>query len=252
MDALVLLRHTLFGLCFVATGAEALVAWRRGVRLYPGAELRADLATAAAGFLAVAVHRGACYALYAFVYANFGFDGIRSLPPAFAVLASFVLFDFLYYVDHRSTHTFRLLWVSHRVHHQTRCFHLLTGLRMSVVGPLLAFPFRLPLAVVGVPPALFASIDALHSLSTFFLHARLVGELGPIGWVMNTPAHHRVHHSAEERHFGRNYGGVLIVWDRLFGTYAAPEAVHEFGDGETREPLGPFRAHLTALRGSKL
>jgi sterol desaturase/sphingolipid hydroxylase (fatty acid hydroxylase superfamily) len=68
--------------------------------------------------------------------------------------------------------------------------------------------------------------------------------------VFNTPAHHRVHHSAAERHFGRNFGGVLIVWDRLFGTYAAPEPVHEFGDGETKEPLGPWRAHLMALRRS--
>jgi sterol desaturase/sphingolipid hydroxylase (fatty acid hydroxylase superfamily) len=251
MDPLVLLRHTLFGLCFVATGAEALVAWRRGVRLYPAPELRADLATAAAGFLAVALHRGACYALYTFVHATYGFGGWAMLPPLLAALLAFVAFDFLYYVDHRSTHTFRLLWASHRVHHQTRCFHLLTGLRMSVVGPLFAFPFRLPLAVLGVPPELFASIDALHSLSTFFLHARLVGDLGPVGWVFNTPAHHRVHHSAAERHFGRNYGGVLILWDRLFGTYASPEAVREFGDGETREPLGPWSAHVTALRGSK-
>jgi sterol desaturase/sphingolipid hydroxylase (fatty acid hydroxylase superfamily) len=251
VDSLVLFRHALFGLCFVATGAEAFVAWRRGVRLHSPAELRADLATAAAGFAAVALHRGACYALYVFVYANFGLSGWSALSPLVAALVAFVLFDFSYYVDHRATHTFRLLWVSHRVHHQTRCFHLLTGLRMSVVGPLLAFPFRLPLAVLGVPPALFASIDALHSLSTFFLHARLVGELGPVGWVFNTPAHHRVHHSADERHFGRNYGGILIVWDRLFGTYAAPETVREFGDGETREPLGPWRAHITALRGSK-
>jgi alkylglycerol monooxygenase len=174
-----------------------------------------------------------------------------ALHPLLAALLAFVLYDFVYYVDHRSTHTFRLLWASHRVHHQTRDFHLLTGLRMSVVGPLLAFPFRLPLAVLGVPPALFASIDALHALSTFFLHARLVRELGPVGWVFNTPAHHRVHHSAAERHFGRNFGGVLIVWDRLFGTYAAPEAVHEFGDGEAREPLGPWRAHLEALKGLK-
>jgi sterol desaturase/sphingolipid hydroxylase (fatty acid hydroxylase superfamily) len=250
MEPLVVLRHVLFGLCFAATGAEAWIAWRRGVRLHAPGELKADLTTAAAGFAAVALYRGGCFALYVWVYSMFGADAWAGFHPLAAALFAFVLYDFVYYVDHRSTHGVRLLWASHQIHHQTKSFHLLTGLRMSVVGPLLAFPFRLPLAVVGVPPELFAAIDALHALATFFLHARMVRDLGPVGWVFNTPAHHRVHHSAAERHFGRNYGGVLIVWDRLFGTYAAPEPVQTFGDGTTEEPLGPWRAHLTAFRRS--
>ena len=247
MTALELFRHTLFGVCFVATGAEGLVARRKGVTLRFPAEFRADLATAGAAFSAVALYRGACFAAYVAVHARFGLE-LPALHPVVLGLLAFVAYDFLYYVDHRSTHTFGLLWASHRVHHQTRAFHLMTGLRMSVVGPLLAFPFRLPLAVLGVPPALFAAIDALHALSTFFLHARFVGALGRAGLVFNTPAHHRVHHSAQERHFGCNYGGVLIVWDRCFGTYREPEPVTEFGDGTTSEPLGPWRAHVATVR----
>jgi sterol desaturase/sphingolipid hydroxylase (fatty acid hydroxylase superfamily) len=237
----------LFGLCLLCTGIEILHARRHHPEVLSAAELGADLRCALAGFGVVALHRGGFLALYALVHARLGLSW-RDVDPAIFWLVAFVAYDFIYYVDHLATHTFPFLWASHQVHHQTRAFHLLTGLRMSVVGPLLAYPFRLPLALLGVPPLVYASVDLTHALLTYFLHARFVPSLGPIGWVFNTPAHHRVHHSAMPEHFGCNYGGVLIVWDRLLGTYAPPQAVTHFGDGETIANLGPLKAHLESYR----
>lgn len=119
---------------------------------------------------------------------------------------------------------------------------------MSAVGPLLGYPFRLPLAVLGVHPLLYVSVDVVHALCTYFLHARFVPDLGRVDWVFNTPAHHRLHHSTREAHFGKNYGGVLLVWDRLFGSYAPPAPVQTFGESEDTEPLGPVRAHVEPIR----
>src|ERR1041385_7904796 len=235
--------RVLFGLCVLATAAEGAVALTGRQRIYRARELRADLAVAALGFGTLAVHRGAFLVLYALVYSNCTL--FRSVSTGVLPwLVAFVAYDFIYYVDHRSTHTFSWLWASHRIHHQTRAFHLLTGLRMSAVGPLLGYPFRLPLAFLGVPPVLYVSVDVVHALCTYFLHARFVPDLGRVDIVFNTPAHHRVHHSTREAHFGKNYGGVLLLWDRLFGTYCPPEPVLEFGDAETKEPLGAFRAHV--------
>ena len=237
----------LFGLCMAATVAEALFAWRSRRSIYRRDELRADILCAVVGFGVLALHRGAFLSLYAAVHARFGTRAFAG-GGVLAYLVAFAVYDFIYYVDHRSTHTFAPLWVSHRVHHQTRAFHLLTGLRMSAVGPLLGYPFRLPLAVLGVSPAVYIAVDVAHALFTYFLHARFVGTLGPVGWVFNTPAHHRLHHSTASAHFGRNYGGVLLLWDRLFGTYHVPEPITAFGDGETVRPLGPIAAHVEPLR----
>jgi sterol desaturase/sphingolipid hydroxylase (fatty acid hydroxylase superfamily) len=237
----------LFGLAVASTVLEVAYGVARRPGVHSRRELSADLRCALAGFGVLALHRAAFLAVYASVYGTIGlaWDHVH---PAWAWTVAFLAYDFVYYLDHLATHTFPFLWVSHRVHHQTRAFHLLTGLRMSIVGPLLGYPFRLPLALLGVPPVLYASVDLTHALFTYFLHARFVPPLGPVGWVFNTPAHHRVHHSALPRHFGCNYGGVLIVWDRWLGTYAPPERISQFGDGETTESLGPVRAHLDSLR----
>jgi sterol desaturase/sphingolipid hydroxylase (fatty acid hydroxylase superfamily) len=242
MDAVL---AVLFGLAVFATLAENLSAFSRGARLFSAGELWADLRCAAAGFAVVALHRGSFFCLYSAVHARAG--GFSVALGAASLALVFVVYDLVYYVDHRACHRASFLWASHRIHHETRSFHLLTGLRMSMVGPLLAYGFRLPLAVLGVPPAIYFAVDAVHALLTYFTHARFFPDLR-LGWLVNTPAHHRLHHSVEPRHFGKNYGGVFLIWDRLLGTYAPPEPVFEFGDGETREPLGPLRAHRRMLR----
>ncbi len=221
------------------TAAENLSAWGSRRQLFTWSELWADLRCAAAGFGVVALHRGLFLGVYSAVHAHaacFAPRGARAWRSRSSLTTSST-----------ASITARVIACpgsGRRAGSTTRRarFHLLTGLRMSMVGPLLAYGFRVPLAVLGVPPATYFAVDALHALLTYFTHARFVPDL-ELGWLLNTPAHHRLHHSVDPRHFGKNYGGVSLLWDRLFGTYAAPEPVLEFGDGETREPLGPLHAH---------
>jgi sterol desaturase/sphingolipid hydroxylase (fatty acid hydroxylase superfamily) len=236
----------LFALAVICTALEALLARRRGFVLYRPRELLCDLGCALAGFSVLALHRGLFLALYVALHRAAG-AGCLVVDGAAGFALAFLLYDLVYYVDHRSTHTFGWLWASHRVHHETQAFHLLTGLRMSMVGPLLGYPFRLPLALLGVPPAVYFAVDTLHALCTYFTHARFAGDLR-VGFLLNTPAHHRLHHSSAPEHFGKNYGGVLLIWDRLLGTYQPPSLVTSFGDGETPVALGPVASHRRMLR----
>jgi sterol desaturase/sphingolipid hydroxylase (fatty acid hydroxylase superfamily) len=136
-----------------------------------------------------------------------------------AWVAALVGVDVAYYWYHRSHHEVRVLWASHVAHHSSREYNLAVALRQ----PWLVFttlPFLAPLAVLGVRPELIAVSWALNLLYQFWIHTRLIGRLPQ--WfeaVLNTPSHHRVHHGKNPQYLDRNYAGVLIVWDRWFGTF---------------------------------
>ena len=133
----------------------------------------------------------------------------------------FVLDDLAYYWFHRSAHRVRWFWASHVVHHSSQHYNLSTALRQTWTGFFsLSFLFRLPLFLLGFAPAMVFFVAGLNLVYQFWIHTEVIGRLPrPIEAVMNTPSHHRVHHAANPRYLDRNYAGVFIVWDRLFGTY---------------------------------
>ena len=131
----------------------------------------------------------------------------------------FLLVDFLYYWDHRFHHRVRFGWASHVVHHSSEHFNLSTALRQTWT-PLTSYAFFLPAPILGFPPAAILTVYALILLYQFWIHTERIGRLPR--WfelVFNTPSHHRVHHGADNEYLDRNYAGVLIVWDRLFGSF---------------------------------
>lgn len=136
-------------------------------------------------------------------------------------LALFLGVEFCYYWFHRASHRIRWLWATHAVHHSATRFNLSAAVRLGWTGQLTgAFVFFLPLAWIGFPPLAIAGMIFVGLVYQFFLHTSLPVSLGPLEWVLNTPAHHRVHHASNEACLDRNYGSVLIVFDRLFGTFA--------------------------------
>jgi sterol desaturase/sphingolipid hydroxylase (fatty acid hydroxylase superfamily) len=138
-------------------------------------------------------------------------------PWAWALL--FVADDLAFYLYHRYSHEIRLLWASHVVHHSSEHYNLSTALRQPWV-PMTALPFWLPLALAGFPPWMIVLAQSWSLIYQFGLHTERVGRLWrPLEAVLNTPSHHRVHHGANALYLDRNYGGILIVWDRLFGTF---------------------------------
>jgi sterol desaturase/sphingolipid hydroxylase (fatty acid hydroxylase superfamily) len=147
-----------------------------------------------------------------------------TLPASWWVLAAcFVLDDLLFYVFHRSAHRVRWFWASHVVHHSSQHYNLSTALRQTWTGPLsLSFAFRLPLVLLGFPPAMVFFCAGLNFVYQLWIHTEAIRRLpGWIEAVMNTPSHHRVHHATNPGYVDRNYGGVFIIWDRLFGSFVA-------------------------------
>ncbi len=134
-------------------------------------------------------------------------------------LLALVFYDFCYYWLHRMGHESAVLWAAHVVHHQSQHYNLSTALRQTSSGALFGWLFYLPMAVAGVPPLVFGVVALVDLLYQFWVHTEQVGKLGWFDRWFCSPSNHRVHHAVNDSYLDRNYGGVLIVWDRLFGTF---------------------------------
>lgn len=127
--------------------------------------------------------------------------------------------DLAYYWFHRVSHESRFFWASHVVHHSSQHYNLSTALRQTWV-PMTYFPFWLPLALVGFPPWMILLAQSWSLIYQFWIHTERIHRLPRVlERVLNTPSHHRVHHGSNHQYLDKNYGGILIIWDRLFGTY---------------------------------
>jgi alkylglycerol monooxygenase len=152
-------------------------------------------------------------------------------------LGALVAYDFFYYWNHRIDHEVGLFWAAHVVHHQSEAFNLSTALRQPSSGVLLGWIFYLPMAVAGVPPVVFVGVGLIDLLYQFWIHTELIGKLGWFDRVFASPSNHRVHHGVNEQYLDRNYGGILIIWDRLFGTFEEEVEPPVYG---VRGGLGTF------------
>jgi sterol desaturase/sphingolipid hydroxylase (fatty acid hydroxylase superfamily) len=149
--------------------------------------------------------------------------------------------DLCYYLFHRAHHEVRLFWAAHVNHHSSRHYNLSTALRQSWTTPLTGPWFWLPLALVGFRPEQILLAQAISLIYQFWLHTEHIGRLGPLEWIFNTPSHHRVHHGRNVVYLDRNYGGILIVWDRLFGTFEPERAPVDYGLTKNLDTHNPIR-----------
>ncbi|MET7424659.1 sterol desaturase family protein [Dactylosporangium sp. NPDC005555] len=149
--------------------------------------------------------------------------------------------DFAYYWFHRLHHEVRVFWAGHVVHHSSVFFNLSTALRQSWT-PMTATPFWLFLPLLGIPPWMVFLQQSISLAYQFFLHSERVGRLwGPVEWFFNTPSHHRVHHGANAEYLDRNYGGILIIWDRMFGSFEPERARVVYGLTKNIGTYNPLR-----------
>ena len=157
--------------------------------------------------------------------------------------------DFTYYWEHRFAHQVRLLWTQHAVHHSSREMNILVGIRFGPFESFASALFHFPLVLLGFPPALvfFGIIVVLAYQS--WIHTELIGKLGPLEGVLNTPANHRVHHGCDEKYIDKNYGGILIIWDRLFGTYQAEEETPNYGLKRDYDSVNPLSVWISEWPG---
>lgn len=133
-------------------------------------------------------------------------------------LIAFVLYDFCYYWNHRLGHEMNILWAAHVVHHSSEEYNLTTALRQSG-SSVFSWIFYLPMALLGFDPIVLITVGSLNLIYQFWVHTRHIPKLGWYENVFVTPSNHRVHHAQNQVYIDRNYGGVFILWDRIFGSF---------------------------------
>jgi len=203
---------------FVLIAVELLADRRRGVSNYRVADAINSLSTGVLSTTTGLLTKGVGLVTYAFVLEHMALFEL-SADSVWVWVFAFVLYDFCYYWLHRMGHERNILWAAHSVHHQSEEYNLSTALRQTSTGFLLSWIFYLPMAVFGVPLLVFVSVAALNLLYQFWVHTRHIPKLGWFEWFFVTPSNHRAHHAQNALYMDRNYGGVFIIWDRLFGSF---------------------------------
>ncbi|MCG8555822.1 MAG: sterol desaturase family protein [Proteobacteria bacterium] len=160
-------------------------------------------------------------------------------------LVLLLLVDLAYYWFHRASHRINVLWAAHVVHHQSQHYNLSVALRQSWLEGIFALPFFLPLALLGFPGEMFVAAKMIQTLYQFWIHTREISKLGPFESVLTTPSHHRVHHGINPEYIDKNYGGMLIIWDRLFGSFAAEKQEPAYGTVKPLNSWNPVWANVS-------
>lgn len=179
--------------------------------------------------------------------------GVSAIPglwgmdwPAWTTwLIAFLLVDAAYYFLHRYSHTIHVLWAGHVVHHSSEEYNLTVALRQSALHGIFSWVFFIPLAVIGLPWAMFAACYALNLVYQFWIHTREIDRLP--AWLeawLNTPSHHRVHHGINPQYQDKNYAGALIIWDRVFGTFEPEVEPVVYGITTPLESWNPVWANV--------
>ena len=169
-----------------------------------------------------------------------------SIPTTpLTVLLSLLAVDFLYYWDHRCAHENRAYWaIAHSVHHSSPHFDQTTGLRVSFVDGFISPWFYLPLVLIGFDPLLVLGSFGVIIAYQQWLHTELIDKLPLFDGWLNTPSNHRVHHAIQPQYLDKNYGAILMIWDRMFGTYAREEERVQYGLTEQIESVNPIKVHF--------
>jgi len=222
----------LLGMGPVFLACIALEAWywrRRGAAMYTWVDTLSNAGLALMHQAADAVAWALVIGVYYFVWRFRVFD----IPTtAWTIAGLFLAQDFFYYFFHRASHRIRWMWASHVTHHSSERLNLSTAFRQSLTYPISGmWLFWLPLAFIGFEPKNIVAVVAINLGFQFFVHTQAVGRLGWIEHVFNTPSHHRVHHARNPKYIDRNYAGVLIIWDKLFGSFVEedPAVPCEYG-----------------------
>ena len=173
--------------------------------------------------------KGLILALHFYLYQYKIFELSGMLPLWLFWILTFVVIDLVFYIYHRMSHRIRFLWAIHLSHHSSEEMNFAVSFRQAWFGPISKIPFFMVLPLLGFDPTIIAAAGVISTLWGIVGHTQIVGRLGFVEWIFNTPSHHRVHHGSNEQYIDKNYGNLLIIWDRMFGTFEPEKEKVKFG-----------------------
>lgn len=212
-------------LYLVIIGLEVCLSNLQHRKLYTWRETITTVALSLLNGLLDLIIRGLYLVVFTYIY-RFHFTEV--VHPVFYWALLLILIDFQFYWLHRLEHFCRIFWAAHVTHHSAEHMNLTVGFRASLMRPLYDFFFFLPLALLGFQPIDILLMYSIAQIWAVFVHTEMVRKLGWLEYIFVTPSHHRVHHASNEKYIDRNMGMVLIIWDRLFGTFQPELSAEEY------------------------
>jgi sterol desaturase/sphingolipid hydroxylase (fatty acid hydroxylase superfamily) len=235
-----LIHYAIPGFVLLLLAEVIFSAWDRR-HLYETKDAASSIAMGLGNVAIGLVTKGVIYLVYDFIYRFRLFTLDASLWWVW--VACFFADDLTYYWFHRISHNVRYFWASHVVHHSSRKYNLSTALRQTWTGNLSGtFLFWGWMPFIGFHPALVMSMQAISLIYQFWIHTEAIRKLPrPLEFVLNTPSHHRVHHASDLQYLDKNHAGVLIIWDRMFGTFVPEKEKPTFGLTSNINTFNPLR-----------
>ena len=208
---------------------EVLFSSLNNKNLYKREDTLCTIGLLSGNILMVFVLKGATLALHFYLF-QFKLINLSEIMPIWTLwLITFVMIDLVFYIYHRISHRVNFLWAIHMSHHSSEEMNFAVSFRQAWFGPISKIPFFMILPFLGFDPTIIAVVGVISTLWGIVGHTQIVGKLGPLEWVFNTPSHHRVHHGSNAQYIDKNYGNLLIIWDRMFGTFEPEEESVKYG-----------------------
>ena len=193
---------------------------------------------------------GTIIVFHIFLYKFRIIDLVSIVPVWLLWNLTFVLIDLVFYIYHRLSHRVRFLWAIHMSHHSSKEMNFAVSFRQAWFGPLSKVPFFMVLPILGLDPLMIAVAGVISTLWGVVGHTQLIGKLGMLEWIFNTPSHHRVHHGSNPEYIDKNYGNLLIIWDRMFGTFRPEERSVNYGMVNNVNTFNPIK--ITTMGWNKI
>ena len=209
--------------------AEALISNIKNKGLYKQGDTLCTIGLLTGNILMSFSVKGTILAFNFFLY-NFRVIDLASLIPLWVMwVLTFIFIDLIFYIYHRLSHRVRFLWAVHMSHHSSEEMNFAVSFRQAWFGPISKVPFFMLMPILGFDPTIIAVAGVISTLWGIVGHTQIINKLGPLEYVFNTPSHHRVHHGANPEYIDKNYGNLLIIWDKMFGTFEPERKSVTFG-----------------------
>ena len=229
---------------------EVIISNVKNKSFYKKGDTLCTIGLLVGNIFAVYAVKGATLGIHFYVYQFRIFDLIDYLPLWLMWLLTFILIDLVFYFYHRLSHRVRFLWAIHMSHHSSEEMNFAVSFRQAWFGPVSKIPFFIVLPLIGLDPTIIAIAGVISTLWGIVGHTQIIDKLGPLELVFNTPSHHRVHHGSNEEYVDKNFGNLLIIWDKIFGTFEPENEKVKYGLVKNVDTFNPVK--ITFMEWSKI